>query len=306
MYSGDKIKLQNPDLNQFRYKEYIKTKPVTAFEINGIVRYNAFSFEFNSSVVARKKLKKNALKFDTGDVNEKRKIDCTPCNTIMQMCLDSSVPSKKLEKEIHRCSKTELNRCHSNGLTALFFTVLRKDVVKCKLLLQGKAQVDLQDDVGFTALHYAVGEYYNLEITKLLLQHNANVNIRSKRGFTPLFAACKLENVDAIKLLLERGADPFVQNDLDDKNIYDSIMGKEEIERLFKNAGHENNNSTFKFGIGLWIVPSFMNHSDNPSTRREFAGKMMFVYASRGMKKDSEVTTSYGLSQEKLKYYGIA
>jgi ankyrin repeat protein len=55
-------------------------------------------------------------------------------------------------------------------------------------LLELKAQINLQDYLGKSALHYAAQEYYPA-IVALLINHNANVNIADNHGNTPLHEA---------------------------------------------------------------------------------------------------------------------
>ena len=47
---------------------------------------------------------------------------------------------------------------------------------------------------------------------KLLISKGADVNSQSKGGDTPLMKAISFDNVDAVKLLLENGADPEIEN----------------------------------------------------------------------------------------------
>ncbi|XP_077224672.1 SET domain protein 35 [Tasmannia lanceolata] len=47
------------------------------------------------------------------------------------------------------------------------------------------------------------------------------------------------------------------------------------------------------YGVGLWILPSFMNHSCNPNARRLHIGDSIVVHASRDVKAGEEITFAY-------------
>lgn len=44
---------------------------------------------------------------------------------------------------------------------------------------------------------------------------------------------------------------------------------------------------------GLWIVPSYLNHSCVPNTTRIYLGDFVVYYAFRDIEKDEEITTRY-------------
>jgi tetratricopeptide (TPR) repeat protein len=60
-------------------------------------------------------------------------------------------------------------------------------------------------------------------------------------------------------------------------------------------------------GSALWLVTSFINHSDKPNTLNEHFGQLKFVFANDFLKSGEELTISYGAFDEsELKqYWGI-
>lgn len=54
---------------------------------------------------------------------------------------------------------------------------------------------------------------------------------------------------------------------------------------LGKNSGYH--------GVGLWVLPSFINHACNPNARRLHVGDYMMVHASRDIKAGEEITLAY-------------
>jgi uncharacterized protein len=94
------------------------------------------------------------------------------------------------------------------------------------LLLDQRADANLADDRGRTALHYAALEDERVELVNALLAHKANPNARttkdlprntssgvSSKGATPLFLAASLGNIQVVRALIAGGADPFVGTD---------------------------------------------------------------------------------------------
>jgi ankyrin repeat protein len=74
------------------------------------------------------------------------------------------------------------------------------------LLLEGKAEVDLQDYNGRTPLWYAA-ERGHEAIVKLLLDAGADIEPKDEDGQTPLSRAAEGGHISVVKLLLENKAD---------------------------------------------------------------------------------------------------
>ncbi|CAL0312230.1 unnamed protein product [Lupinus luteus] len=56
------------------------------------------------------------------------------------------------------------------------------------------------------------------------------------------------------------------------------------------NVSRKNNDC---YGVGLWLLPSFINHSCCPNARRLHVGDYLVVHASKDLKADEEVTFAY-------------
>ena len=77
----------------------------------------------------------------------------------------------------------------------------QKDVVK--MLLDGGAQPDKEDDEGRTPLHWALlkSQLYGKEMVPLLLERGADRHKADKRGTTPLQLASEMEYEEVVQLL---------------------------------------------------------------------------------------------------------
>ncbi|XP_060560227.1 nuclear factor NF-kappa-B p105 subunit-like isoform X2 [Ruditapes philippinarum] len=108
----------------------------------------------------------------------------------------------------------ELNmRCY-DGFTPTHLAAQLENLTAMKLLVYGKADVNLADGKsGRTPLHHAV-ETDDLSLAAyLILQAGANVNMKRFDGNTALHVACGRGNVGMVALLMAGGADPNVEND---------------------------------------------------------------------------------------------
>jgi len=79
-------------------------------------------------------------------------------------------------------------------------------------LVEHGANIDVQDNNGKTALMYAIRRYEYPDVLAYLLEHGANVNLRDNNGKSALMYATGVSNSAAVKLLLEKGANPDFQD----------------------------------------------------------------------------------------------
>jgi hypothetical protein len=85
------------------------------------------------------------------------------------------------------------------------------DLAEAQRFLAQGFDVDLMDEIGKGALHYAVeGENYKFVVW--LLDHGANVNLHNDEiaGETALALAAQRDYPELVELLLARGADPDI------------------------------------------------------------------------------------------------
>lgn len=71
----------------------------------------------------------------------------------------------------------------------------------------------------------------NVEMIELLLKHGANLNVQDNEGWTPLHAVCQYGFPEVVKLLLSKNADTLVTNFDNDLPI-DLIEEDEELQAV--------------------------------------------------------------------------
>lgn len=84
--------------------------------------------------------------------------------------------------------------------------VERQDAAEIRKVLSARADVNLAQVDGTTALHWAA-HHDDLETARLLLRAGANANALNRYGMPPLALACTNASASMAKLLLEAGAD---------------------------------------------------------------------------------------------------
>lgn len=93
-------------------------------------------------------------------------------------------------------------------VSPLHVATANADVDACRLLLQGGAYVNAQDDEGETPLHYSVCDYEgDPTIIRLLVEEaGADVAVRNSDGETPAEIAAAAGMTDVVKYLNERAS----------------------------------------------------------------------------------------------------
>jgi len=104
----------------------------------------------------------------------------------------------------------DIEKKDSEGKTPLFIAVNNPAFISnrmqtakiqiVELLLEKGANVNIQDNVGGTPLHYAVFSG-KIEPVRLLLKYGARIDIKDKDGLTPVYLAEQLQNNEILKIL---------------------------------------------------------------------------------------------------------
>ncbi len=99
-----------------------------------------------------------------------------------------------------------INKVNSKGFSPLILAVYNHNKETVRFLLEHKANTEIQDDSGNTALMGACFKGY-LDMAKLLIAHKTEVNRKNYNNATALIYAATFGHIDIVKELLQNGAD---------------------------------------------------------------------------------------------------
>jgi ankyrin repeat protein len=109
--------------------------------------------------------------------------------------------------------------CHPKWGSALFAAIMRDDDQCFRALLDAGVPVGLRNGGGATDLHVAA-LHGRIGMMEELVQRGVSVHVRNFQNGTPLRSACESGATEAVRWLLDAGADPSVV-DLFDKRAVD-------------------------------------------------------------------------------------
>ena len=92
--------------------------------------------------------------------------------------------------------------------TALMLAANANDLASANLLIEAGASVNRPK---WTPLHYAASKGHTA-MMRLLIENDAYIDAESPNGTTPLMMAAYYASPNAVKLMLEEGADPLLRN----------------------------------------------------------------------------------------------
>jgi ankyrin repeat protein len=119
-------------------------------------------------------------------------------------------PSLSVVELLLQRSQTVVDVLNQHAESPLMLAALGGYEQICQRLIARQADVNKP---GWTALHYAATGGH-VAIIQMLLDAHAYIDAASPNGSTPLMMAARYGTVDAVKRLLNAGADPTLKNDL--------------------------------------------------------------------------------------------
>jgi ankyrin repeat protein len=117
-------------------------------------------------------------------------------------------PSPKVAQVLAEWPKTNVNMLNAQGESVLMIAALKDNIGAATSLLKRDADVN---KTGWAPLHYAATSG-SLAILSLLLDKHAYIDAESPNGSTPLMMAAMYGTPQAVKLLVDAGADPLLKN----------------------------------------------------------------------------------------------
>lgn len=105
------------------------------------------------------------------------------------------------------------------------------------LCLKEGFDVNTRFETEETLLHIAVFNDPLANVVRLILKHHPTPNARAMDGWTPLHIAVEYHRASAVKLLIEAGHDPTVENstgqsalDIIYQSVFDTLNGAEKLK----------------------------------------------------------------------------
>ncbi|KAI8520313.1 hypothetical protein Bbelb_000670 [Branchiostoma belcheri] len=149
------------------------------------------------------------------------------------------------------------------GMTALHWAVIYERVDSVRLLIQKGAVVDQKDTLGFTPLFYCTGRKPNVDVARVLIEEGkADVNARTNTLSTPLHGAALQGNHDCLKLLLKHGADPNIHDEEGTSSL--DLCRNDDVTKalLYKHSSHKESAKEKAGASCSWC------HSPSPNLKR--------------------------------------
>jgi ankyrin repeat protein len=122
-------------------------------------------------------------------------------------------PTQRKDKAILQIINTLIGRGASvtltgtGGFSSVMLAVIGNELTLLEKLLKNKANADLQNDAGETALHLAVKYKTCWRIVESLLLYATDINKKNKKGQTSFMLAVQRGKWDIIAILLAKGVD---------------------------------------------------------------------------------------------------
>ncbi|KAL6690544.1 putative ankyrin repeat protein [Trichoderma pleuroticola] len=108
--------------------------------------------------------------------------------------------------------KANINLTDSQGRTALHIACVSSPMECVSALVAAGANVNTRDKCGRLPIHFAAGMDSTEVVAYLLDQHkDVDINVEDQDGWTPLMWAARSGSVDIITMLVERGADVWAR-----------------------------------------------------------------------------------------------
>lgn len=117
--------------------------------------------------------------------------------------------SPKALAYLAQLSGTRIDATNARDETALMLVALQGDLESVKLLVKRGAEVNRP---GWTPLHYAAAGGH-VPVIAFLLDENAYIDAQSPNRTTPLMMAARQKHTNAVRVLIEAGADPTQRNE---------------------------------------------------------------------------------------------
>jgi ankyrin repeat protein len=236
--------------------------------------------------------------------------------------------SYKIVKILIDDPRCDINKTYGTGnVTILQIAIRRRNIDIVKILLENnKISLNhIPENNSNSALSFAIQEKYYEAVQVLATNKkiNMNINIPKLHGNTAFHIACEMEDFELIKILIDAGCDPNIQNDDGNTGLHIvSIKNNHHMIEYLLEKGCDikikNKYQYTPFMSCLVNCPLYSNSSDDSDsddssdsesskkTKKERKKRCMksmktFLYSKRSQIDDSEFISALNLSCEHKK-----
>lgn len=204
---------------------------------------------------------------------------------------------QKLPKSIKYKTKRLIqnpDECDKNGKTLLMLSIQSGNTEQIALLLESKANVNLQDNEGWTALMYCVRYQNNVDLLKTLLNYGANYQLKTNFGLSLLdLCVSYCDDLDVIKKTLslyEKNSEEVLKSFtlLLSSTFYDEELFLQKIQLFLNNKINLNSLHNGK-------TPLMYLCQNNSSTN---AIQLLLKYGANKRIKSTENKTAFEYASE--------
>ena len=122
-------------------------------------------------------------------------------------------------------SGSDVNVSDAGRTSPLMHAAFRGRTETAKLLLDAGARPDAADAVGWTPMHFAARSAEGADVVRLLLDRGCPADPADNGGTTPVMVAASYNNAEAVRMLIEAGAD-HTRADHTGRNAYEYALLK--------------------------------------------------------------------------------
>ncbi len=151
--------------------------------------------------------------------------------------------------------KDQLNSRTKFGSTPFHLACMSGSKEAVHALLERGADVHEVDNVGSTAMHFAVAESKGAWLVEFLIEKGLGHTVQNKDGDTPMHQAVLHRNVDAVRALIRAGADIHARNKESLTPLYLACTrrGDELLEVLLDAGAEVDGRNTFHWETALHL-----------------------------------------------------
>lgn len=120
-------------------------------------------------------------------------------------------------------NNVDVMNTNTNGENALHRSIMKKDVAMCEMVMKYMTRLDDKTNIGDTALHLACN-YQLYDIVQLLLDRGANTYLYNDIGYCPVFYNVIENNLELVKLNAKYGINMHHQDVLGNTALHYALI----------------------------------------------------------------------------------